>query len=213
MNVRRRATSDSDAARPDYTALGEQLLAKLGIDASGSGGRHDRMNAIYKCAENGATIFVGNNTAAKGPASELTSRGITHVVNCTTDLKNHCAHEGKQQYYRFNIAHWSSAGASDYRERTNEEVVAHIDRALTWVDSALAGGGNVLIHCLAGAHRAGTTGILCLMHKADLSAAQATAAAQALRPIIDPIYDFEDCLRMYEVARNARKASATDHSC
>lgn len=37
-----------------------------------------------------------------------------------------------------------------------------------FIDEAIKNGDNVLIHCLAGAHRAGTVGIACLMHYAEL---------------------------------------------
>lgn len=102
-------------------------------------------------------------------------------LRSTDDLPNYCSGAGKQKYYKFNIANWQSAGHADYRDRGMTEQVAHIDRMLSWVDSALGEGGSVLIHCLAGAHRAGTTGILCLMHKGGLGAEAATAAAKAAR--------------------------------
>ena len=44
----------------------------------------------------------------------------------------------------------------------------------------------MLIHCFAGAHRAGTTGVAWLMHAERLSAADALRVAQRCRPIIDP---------------------------
>ena len=37
------------------------------------------------------------------------------------------------------------------------------------------GGTNVIVHCLAGAHRAGTTGCILLMHFAGLEKASAAA--------------------------------------
>jgi len=101
----------------------------------------------------------------------------------------------------FSIARWQSAGHHDYNQRPPAEVAAFIDKMQTWVDGALASGSNVLVHCLAGAHRAGTTGILLLMKKGNLSAMQATVAAKSARDIIDPIFDFKDCLQVYEAAR------------
>ncbi len=43
------------------------------------------------------------------------------------------------------------------------------------------------VHCLAGAHRAGTTGVACLVHFADMDVPEAIRLAKRLRPIIDPI--------------------------
>ena len=37
-----------------------------------------------------------------------------------------------------------------------------------FIEEAIAGGESVLVHCLAGAHRAGTTGCACLVHFAGL---------------------------------------------
>ena len=66
------------------------------------------------------------------------------------------------------------------------------------VDEVLARGNNVLIHCLAGAHRAGTTSVAYLMHRSELEhglarldVAQAMAVAKRRRPIIDPLGEFD----------------------
>jgi len=64
---------------------------------------------------------------------------------------------------------------------------AGIAQVMEFVRKAVDGGGNVLIHCFAGAHRAGTTGVAFLMHAEEgLGAKSALAAAQRLRPVIDP---------------------------
>ena len=55
-------------------------------------------------------------------------------------------------------------------------------------------GHSVLIHCLAGAHRAGTTAILCLMHLLGLNSVEATQTAQSLRSMIEPIGSFQQLL-------------------
>jgi protein-tyrosine phosphatase len=52
-----------------------------------------------------------------------------------------------------------------------------------WVDEQLSEGKSVLIHCLAGAHRAGT-----------LSKTEAIAICQRQRPVINPIGSFPTLL-------------------
>lgn len=47
-------------------------------------------------------------------------------------------------------------------------VPAFVTPLFAFIDSALANNSSVLVHCLAGAHRAGTTGCLCLMHYESL---------------------------------------------
>ncbi len=54
------------------------------------------------------------------------------------------------------------------------------------IDETLARGQSVLLHCWAGAHRAGTTACLCLMHYHGLDKAEAVANAQSIRSVIDP---------------------------
>lgn len=68
-------------------------------------------------------------------------------------------------------------------------------------DAQLDAGSNVLIHCLAGAHRAGTAGIACLMHLCDLDSTAVTAIAQAARPAIWPIGSFPRLLDALDRAR------------
>ncbi len=72
-----------------------------------------------------------------------------------------------------------------------------------FIDEALVRGQSVLVHCLAGAHRAGTTGCLCLMHYEHLNPTPAIAAARARRSIIDPIDRLPELLDWYQAMRDA----------
>lgn len=56
----------------------------------------------------------------------------------------------------------------------------------------------MLVHCLAGAHRAGTAGVSCLMHLLKIRAPEATRMAKTLRPAINPIGDFPALLDLLE---------------
>ncbi|CAK0820699.1 unnamed protein product [Prorocentrum cordatum] len=69
------------------------------------------------------------------------------------------------------------------------------------------------VHCLAGAHRAGTTGVAYTMHAADLDHKTAIAACKACRPIVDPIGDLTSLLATLEREREAAKASAKRLAC
>ena len=69
------------------------------------------------------------------------------------------------------------------------------------MDDAIASGGSVLVHCLAGAHRAGTTGCLLLMHEASMDMRTAITSAKKLRPAIDPIGGLPELLARFEKAR------------
>ena len=84
---------------------------------------------------------------------------------------------------------------------SRQEVMAFVQQLFDFVEGALTAGSSVLIHCLAGAHRAGTTGCLLLMHKTGLGADQATRMAQAARPVINPIGGLPKLLRAFETDR------------
>ena len=140
------------------------------------------MDPIFKHS-NGGSIYVGNQTAAADLAS-LTSNRITHVVNCTSGgAKIPDFHKGKLNYMEFPITFWNQYCDSD------ESVIKFADGLFSFIDSALEGGNSVLVHCLAGAHRAGTTGCVCLMHYAGLPPKSAIAMAKKCREIIGNVVE------------------------
>lgn len=75
-----------------------------------------------------------------------------------------------------------------------------------FIEEAISQGENVLVHCLAGAHRAGTTGVCCLIHFAHLSVPDAISIAKRCRPIIDPIGQLPEFLHRLQRAEEARMA-------
>ena len=89
--------------------------------------------------------------------------------------------------------------------------MAFIGPVLKYIENEIENGRNVFVHCLAGAHRAGTTAIICLMHFAGLESSKVTQSssnpviflflqgiltAKALRSIIQPIGDFQKLLKL-----------------
>ena len=86
----------------------------------------------------------------------------------------------------------------------NEEDAASTSKKLTdflrpmlqFIEATLSQGGSVLVHCLAGAHRAGTTATICLMHFGGMSAGQAEVSARSLRPVIQLIGDFPELIKL-----------------
>ena len=110
------------AARRDYNAEGRRLIQNLqGTRGGAAVSKYNDMDAVYTDPHSKATIYVGNESAARGPTAKLLAAGITHVVNCTDDMHNFCevaptfaphptADSPRIQYLRFNIACWSAAG-------------------------------------------------------------------------------------------------------
>lgn len=192
----------------DFDEEARKLFARLGLDKEGApsgkgkfGGLYNPLDAIYRDKATGGTIFVGNQQAAQN-AAMLKENGITHVCNCTDSMPFY--HKDAFTYLRFNVSFWPSFGDI-------EELRKFLTPLWEFVDGALAKGESVLVHCLAGAHRAGTTGIMCLMHYAGMSSLEAVPTAKRLRPVIDPIGRFPELLRRYDTIRDQeRKSSAAE---
>ena len=57
-----------------------------------------------------------------------------------------------------------------------------------------------MVHCLAGAHRAGTTGVSYMMKAGKMTYKQALKVAKRQRPVVDPMGGLEESLRKLEWA-------------
>lgn len=185
----------------DYDDEARKLFASLGLDTSGAGkcNIYNPMDAIYRDA-GGGTLYVGNNTAAQN-AADLKRHGVTHVVNCTDNLPLY--HEGTFRYLRFNISFFPMY----------PNLAAFLDTLFEFVDEALAQGGSVLVHCLAGAHRAGTTGCLLLMRfmKMNQCAARPRDALEMQSvALAGPALTGPRALRLSSRAQSSRRADGQE---
>jgi hypothetical protein len=190
-------------ANLDFDEEAEKLFASLGVEIGERGvSKYNNLDPIWKHPDTAGTLYVGNRVAA-AEMSILAQHGITHVVNCTfgaSKIPNF--HQGRLSYYTFPVSHWPQFVNSE------ASCLQFVNALFDFIDTALRGGNSVLIHCLAGAHRAGTTGCLCLMKYADLNFIKAVKMAKQLRPIIDPIGQLPELLVGYEKARQSEKAVA-----
>lgn len=176
----------------DFDDEARKLWARLNLDPSViTGGHYNAVDPLWQHPETRAVFYVGNQTAASN-LPLLQKHGITHVVNCTDNMPNY--HEGSSsiRYHRFDISRFHR------QVKTDADADRFVQAMLDFVGSALASGKNVMVHYLAGAHRAGTTGCICLMHFAQLDAKDAVTAAKRCRPIIEPIADFPVLLAKLE---------------
>ena len=169
----------------DFDAEATRLRAALGLDTDHPGSTHHDMDKLWVDKRTGGAVYVGNETAAKMSVEQFQHFGIAGVVNCTDDMPNFIEGKpGAPSYMRFNVAWHTHVSGNP----TN--CAKFLGGFFAFVDAALDQGKSVLVHCLAGAHRAGTAGVLLLMHKDGLSAEDGIKAAQALRPIINPTLPF-----------------------
>ena len=178
------ATVDSDGM---FHALGARVLgAKPRASAPAAARAHRPLDCLWRDTTTGARVFVGDVTAARCRRT-LDGLGITHVVNCQgLDSTNFFEADGRFSYLRFPIAH--RVARREPAPDDGKGLVRLFAPLFQFVDSALARGASVLVHCLAGAHRAGASGVALLMHlDPRLSAARATRLARARRPAIEPI--------------------------
>ena len=67
-----------------------------------------------------------------------------------------------------------------------------------WIDQQIEQGKSVLIHCLAGAHRAGSTGVAYVMYARNWTFNEALPFVKGIRPIVDPFGPLEELLRRLE---------------
>jgi len=145
----------------------------------------NKMDKIFT-SEAGGAIYVGGWEAAEN-LTLLQTANIKGVVNCTTDLYN--KHRKHCEYFKFNISAWKNI-TEDKPENVGKFVVPMLE----FVRKHLKRGESVLLHCLVGAHRAGSTGIICLIYFAGLDYRDAKREAIERRPIIYPIGDFPELL-------------------
>merc|ERR1712029_588854 len=175
----------------DYSEAGRNVLADLVTKWGGQWWEHgvNVMDCLHQepgYEEDRGCLYVGGWQAAEN-LDLLREKKITHVVNCTTDLQ--CPHQDHLSYYTFDISWWRRYIHDDIKNLPN-----FLCPMLTFIEDCFTGGGSVLVHCLMGAHRAGTTGVICVMHFRGLNRSEALQHAFSKRSLIDPIGDFPNLL-------------------
>jgi len=171
----------------DYDEEARKLWARLDSQPAS---RFNNLDPLHRSQE-GGFIYVGGDLAARD-LKGLQARGVSAVVNCTTNIE--CFHKGVLEYLTFDISRWRwDVGRSN---GSKSQLIDFIRPVLKFISEKIFLGESVLIHCLAGAHRAGTTGIISLMHFQGLESSEAIKRAKSRRPIIEPIGDFRMLLSM-----------------
>lgn len=195
----------------DYDKEAKKLFKSLGVNP-----KETSLSPIWRHPTTNGTIFVGSQSAAKSTAIQQ-KHGITHVVNCTSDMPMYVEHVDGMHCYRFDINTWLWNCEKKIKSRTAtlwalhtlpeteindvlDDLQEFTGNLFAFMDTALTSGNSVLVHCLAGAHRAGTTGVTCLMHyhgKLE-DHLDALRFARKCRPIISPLGALVVFLQIYE---------------
>lgn len=177
-----------------------KLLERVNLGSGLAPQRYANANIIYQHPESGGRLYVGNATAAKDLEILDSLDECRRIVFCQDgDGSMHHQSNPLFRYLTFPIGRWRS-----HVQRNPESVFNFFKPLFEFLDRELGQGNSVLIHCLAGAHRAGTAGIASLMHLCDMDSKEATNAAQKLRPAINPIGDFPALLALLEKGMKQR---------
>ena len=217
----------------DYHKEGDALLQRLNLDSQTIGDiksrrtkskkgdkEYNSLDPIYKRPHSPATIYGGDRHTASD-INLLKKHRITSVVNCTRpadtgELPNYCQGSNCIRYYEFPIATWSyylfpNKSREEWLEGTpptQQELMKVRDffqRMFQFVQDALDRNESVLVHCLAGAHRAGSCGVSLLMYFLDIELPRAVFLAKLCRPIIDPIGSLPKVLMILDEEMKSRK--------
>ena len=83
---------------------------------------------------------------------------------------------------------------------TAEGVLSFFEPCHKFIDESLEKGQNVMVHCMAGAHRAGAAGVSYMMKAGRISFEEALKTARACRGVIDPFGDLAELLTRLQAA-------------
>ena len=192
-------TSPSPRARDeDWDAEASKLLGRVNVSLQ-SRTAFNHLDCIYQHPTTQAKLFVGNQTAARN-VQLLQAENIFRIVNCQEVTScNFFEGDARFEYRRFPVSRWRDT------VKTDQDILRYFEEGChAWIAQNLEAGRNVLVHCLAGAHRAGTTGVSFMMREGRYNADTAIRLAKSLRPVIDP---FGSLLELLERLERAYAAS------
>ena len=116
---------------------------------------------IWQDDDTGGHVYIGNSFTSSSQGL-LQQYDINCIVNCTEHLHNHFEDNTGYSYLRFDRIDAVFTKGVVLPPSAVPELFSEV---FDFIDQAVAEGRGVLLHCVAGAHRAGTTGAsgaLCL---------------------------------------------------
>lgn len=180
------------ACRLDATNYDEEaykLFAQLNLQPTNKrNSPYSNIDPIWK-HPGGGTVYVGNYMAASTRRT-LQERNICAIVNCQeADSQNYFEQDDEDdnqgptiEYHRFLVARL----ATSYQTESSSVLADGFQATFDFIQRHIAKGNSVLIHCLAGAHRAGTAGTAWIMYKTGKNVNEAIGVAKKCRPVINP---------------------------
>jgi len=155
------------------------------------------VDAVFEC--NSAQVLIGDMATRQSP-EKMREHNIKRVVDCLEP--GAFAHIIREEfddieYLEFPIALWEEIPGN----RKDEGIAKILAPLLGFVAEAIEKGESVMVHCYAGAHRAGTAGILSVMHLQGLGVDEAIEAVQAKRKVVEPLANMAKLLGRFEKVR------------
>lgn len=142
----------------------------------------------------GSRVYLGGEEGARN-VRFFREEKIMYVVNCANNIGNvmHGVLE-ELKFYNFDIATTS-------RFATHKDVIVRLSGFFAFVRKAIESGGNILVHCRAGRHRAGGATCLLLMMFKNWSYAKAYDHIRQERFGVEMIGDIGYLCKIFEEAQ------------
>lgn len=166
----------------------------------------------YRMQEIVPGIWLGNQCAAGGMVpldqrtpeylartlATLKEKGVTHILCLAENL---CVFPADFKYCQFRVADHNS-------DEENELMFNIFHSSFDFLQSALAAGGKILVHCNAGMSRSASVVISYLMRGNKLSYISAVKHVRSIRKCIDP-RSFESALLRLEASLTTQSPDPT----
>eukprot|EP00929_Paragymnodinium_shiwhaense_P005528 TRINITY_DN10768_c0_g3_i1.p1 TRINITY_DN10768_c0_g3~~TRINITY_DN10768_c0_g3_i1.p1 ORF type:complete len:359 (-),score=61.91 TRINITY_DN10768_c0_g3_i1:55-1131(-) len=180
----------------DRAGLAAMMVAAAVTKCEDSAEAYRPLDCVYEDPTTRGKVFVGNREAASDRGL-LFRLGIEYVINCQDEnTENFFESDRRMTYMRFPIAQFSRSESA----RTDAGALTCFAPAFRFVDEILARGGRVLVHCFAGMHRAGATGVAIVMHRTGWRLQAALRHVTKLRPSVQLVLTLCDLMTQLDGA-------------
>src|SRR3990167_7298713 len=178
-----------------YDEEAYKLFAKLQSESNND--RYNKMDLVWEENSSGAKIYVGGVLASKDKEFLIHS-GIKRIVNTQGSQTSNPFENDKDEngnpvflYHRISVVQTPSL-------INHEAVWNFFVNFFKWMDEGIKNGDSILIHCLAGAHRAPTTAASYLLYHTRLPKQDVVNHLKLCRPIVDLSFSVSNVLGVIE---------------
>jgi protein phosphatase slingshot len=151
--------------------------------------RHtDSRPSLVRPTQINAGLYLGSIAAAQSSYS-VRSLGITHILTVADSIPPKFPEVKARQRIQYKII--------EVTDEDTSHLLPHLDECVDFIHRAIADGGNILVHCLAGVSRSATVVAAYLMKVDGLGLEEALKHIRRKRPLVNPNPGFISQLRQY----------------